>query len=84
MPVAYEWTPGDNVTPPPAWSLHPTIGRMVTGRRNHTATMMPDGYVLICGGFVQGTATTAKAELFDPPAELFVREIVVTSGHLVS
>ena len=43
------------------WS--PT-GRMINARYNHTATLLPDGKVLIAGGFHQGS--TKQAEIYDP------------------
>ena len=63
---------GGSVVPPPAFALHPTLGALSMGRRNHTATSTGDGYVLVCGGFVQGTTITDRAELFDIAAEVFV------------
>ena len=45
------------------WS--PT-GSMATGRWSHTAALLPDGRVLVSGGYVTNTTTTTSAELFDP------------------
>jgi hypothetical protein len=39
---------------------------MTTGRLDHTATMLPNGQVLIAGGRVVGLPDLATAELFDP------------------
>ena len=50
------------------WSV---TGSMSTARENHTATLLPDGKVLVVGGFTvtsgnpNGT-TLASAELYDP------------------
>jgi hypothetical protein len=43
---------------------------MATRRAGHTATLMPDGRVLIVGGFSAGGYSLA--EVFDPATELFV------------
>jgi hypothetical protein len=47
-------------------------GNMTTARSFHTATLLPDGEVLIAGG-TQTTAssTTASAELYDPASRTF-------------
>src|SRR4029453_7382162 len=46
------------------------IVAMTTARRMHTATLLPDGRVLIVGGYGPGGAL-ASAELFDPTAGAF-------------
>ncbi len=57
----------------------PTIGSFVAGpemtvpRAGHTATLLPDGKVLIVGGYPgEGRHPLASAELFDPAANAFV------------
>jgi hypothetical protein len=37
---------------------------MVTPRTNYTATLLPDGMVLVAGG--NGTGAADSAELYDP------------------
>jgi len=40
---------------------------MAVPRKNFTATLLPNGKILLCGGETTGTATvTASAELYDP------------------
>jgi hypothetical protein len=57
-----------------------TVGNMITPRSGHTATLLPDGKVLIAGGTVDidvvnfkvnNITATATAELFDPLAGTF-------------
>jgi hypothetical protein len=46
----------------PATATFTTTGNMLTGRSSHTATLLPDGKVLVTGGSGGGMS----AELFDP------------------
>lgn len=39
---------------------------MAAARSNHTATLMPDGKVMVVGGFGAGDVITGTAEVFDP------------------
>ncbi|MBN1570393.1 MAG: hypothetical protein JXA73_21300 [Acidobacteria bacterium] len=47
-----------------------STGSMTAPRANHTATLLPNGKVLIAGGW-NGTNTLASAEVFDPETETF-------------
>jgi hypothetical protein len=47
-----------------------TTGKMTTARIEHTATLMPDGKVLIAGG-KNATSVLSSAEIFDPATGLF-------------
>src|SRR5262245_55110487 len=42
-----------------------TVGSLATARQNHTATLLPNGKVLVAGGLGSSTATN-RAELYDP------------------
>jgi hypothetical protein len=48
---------------PAGWS---TTGSMGTPRRYHTATLLPNGKVLVAGGARDGSTNLATAELYDP------------------
>jgi N-acetylneuraminic acid mutarotase len=51
----------------PATGTWTTTGSMHTGRVYQTATLLPDGKVLVAGGFFEPAATPlASAELYDP------------------
>ena len=55
----------------PSKSTFTPTGNMVSGRAGHTATLLPDGRVLMAGGFdAQGLSINA-AELYDPASGSF-------------
>ena len=63
LPSAEIYDPGSR-----SWSA---TGSMSAARENHTATLMPDGKVLVVGGFTVTSdnpygSTLASAELYDP------------------
>lgn len=60
------------------------IGNMTGTRAAHTSTLLPDGKVLIAGGFASGGSSLARAELFDPAQKTFASTAnmnVSRSGH---
>jgi len=53
-------------------------------RYNHTATLLPNGLVLIAGGWKDDTQKNASAELYDPRARKFTATgsmSVARNGH---
>ena len=46
-------------------------GSLATARAFHTATLLPDGRVVITGGFDDFAGTTASVEIFDPATGRF-------------
>src|SRR5688500_5689306 len=60
------------------------IGGLNTRRAAHTATLLPDGKVLIAGGFTGDENSLASAEVFDPETKSFSSTAnlgVSRSGH---
>jgi hypothetical protein len=55
---------------PATESFLPVASPMNSARYGHTATLLPDGKVLLAGGW-NGTAAVASAEIFDPTALTF-------------
>jgi Galactose oxidase, central domain len=55
----------------PATDTFRPTGSMSTFRDHHTATLLPDGRVLVVGGGGEGYASTTSAELYDPAVEEF-------------
>jgi len=62
---------GGGVVLPPASRLQPTNQRLRQGRRSHTATLLFDDRVLLCGGYTAGTTVTDKAETFEGAGQSF-------------
>jgi hypothetical protein len=48
-----------------------TTGKMMIGRALDTATLLPDGNVLMAGSYLPGNGSLASAELYDPVAGAF-------------
>lgn len=48
------------------------VRSMTTQRAAHTATLLPDGKVLVAGGFAGDENSLASAEVFDPATNTFV------------
>ncbi|MEJ7673503.1 MAG: kelch repeat-containing protein [Chitinophagaceae bacterium] len=42
---------------------------MKTRRAAHTATLLKNGHVLVCGGFA--SSTLSSAEIYDPKSKIF-------------
>ena len=57
---------------------------MLHPRSSHTATLLPDGRVLIVGGWArEGTAPLTEAEMFDPTSGTFQPAGTPTPGPAV-
>src|SRR5947208_16714598 len=47
------------------------IGKMQTARSGHTATLLPDGRVLVAGGMILNQQFLSSAEIYDPSTRRF-------------
>ncbi|MBP1705894.1 MAG: Branched-chain amino acid transporter, amino acid-binding protein, partial [Chloroflexi bacterium] len=65
---------------PASGTFGPT-GSLVTARYLHTATLLPDGRVLITGGFDPEAGYLASAEIYDPANGTFVGTGPLTAGR---
>jgi hypothetical protein len=63
-------TPATSPAPRPAGALAPT-GSMHVPRAVHTATILPDGRVLVAGGMQKNGVFEDSAELYDPASGRF-------------
>ena len=67
-PTPSRSTPNATQSSAPATGTWTATGSMITGRAEHSATLLPDGMVLIAGGVADNREKTvlASAELYDP------------------
>ena len=56
----------------PSWSI---TGSLDTARYNHTATLLPNGKVLVAGGSGTGNVLLNSAELYDPANRTWSRTV---------
>lgn len=60
-------------------------GALVLGRQAHTATLLQDGRVLVCGGYASGEVVTDTAEIWNPVTGVFTslpnRMTLPRAGH---
>jgi hypothetical protein len=65
--------------PPVTQSFHiggfTATGSMGAARSYHTATLLPNGKVLVAGGFDSSGAPLASSELYDPTAKIFLSTV---------
>lgn len=59
-----------------------TVGGLTTSRGHHTATLLPNGQVLVVGGIGSNFSALASAELFDPATKTWspVAGLIIPRG----
>ena len=60
-----------------------TNGPLTTPRQNHTATLLPDGTLLVAGGW-NGSTALATAEIFDPTTGKWTFTGAMTTNRVLS
>lgn len=65
----------------PATGVWTAGANLVNPRYGHTATLLPDGKVLVAGGASQSNTRLTSAELFDPATNLWTATGSMLSGH---
>jgi hypothetical protein len=66
----------------PANGTFSEAGRLGAGRASHTATLLPNGMVLIVGGDGDGKVDLGSAELFDPATRTFFPTANLNTGRV--
>jgi Big-like domain-containing protein/kelch motif-containing protein len=66
---------------PAGGSFRFTANAPLRRRAGHTATLLPDGRVLIVGGLSGGASTPVSAEIFDPVTETFTYTTSPPAAH---
>src|SRR5262245_50795836 len=56
-------------------------GSLATARQQHTATLLPDGRVLVAGGTDSNGVVLSSAELYDPATHRWTSTGSMTVGH---
>ena len=54
---------------------------MAAPRTNHTATLLPDGRVLVVGGVRDNNTITSTAEIYDPGTVSFIQTGSMVDGR---
>ena len=67
----------------PATGTFSKTGSMSSIRDQHTATLLPDGHVLVVGGGGEGYASVSSADLFDPATGTFSKTGSMKTGRYV-
>jgi hypothetical protein len=57
-------------------------GSLNTARVGHTATLLPNGKVLVAGGTLNASDSLASAELYDPASEIWTATAPLSTGRL--
>ena len=65
----------------PATGTFSPTGNLITPRSNHTATLLPNGKVLIAGG-ANGSVALNSAELYDPSTGVFTATGSMNQEHV--
>jgi hypothetical protein len=65
----------------PASGTFTPVGNMTDAREGHTATLLPDGRVLLTGGRDNGTVSLDSAELYYPGSRTFAKTSRMAHGR---
>jgi hypothetical protein len=65
----------------PATGTFATVGSMAGARESHTTTLLPDGRVLVTGGYDADFPALSTAELYDPSTQTFAPAASMAEGR---
>jgi len=72
---------GSPIAPAQSPGTFTPTGSMITSRTGYTATLLPNGKVLIAGGGYPSPTVLASAELYDPASGIFTPTGDMTTGR---
>ena len=81
--AAVTFFPARNFTIPLAGTWTATTGEPKTARENHTASLLPNGQVLIVGGYNYESGYLSSAELYNPTAGTWTETSLLNTAQRI-